>query len=190
MVELCEGRKLAAPPKAQRATSRARKTTPLSKSPMRTRLPTRTGWASDCLRRPNGSLQRGAGWPARLTRGGRIQARGEVSWPTPTRDNFPSRHRRRWLRGPRASEILSTQRYGLYDMSGNGAATGIDPTTLSNSRQPAASHATRKVRRARLIPPSPACANACKRAVHFSALTSIAHATSSERAARASRAQH
>lgn len=74
-------------------------------------------------------------------------------------------------------------------MCGNGAMTGIDPTTFSDSRRPAASHATRKVRRARLILPSPACANACKRAVHFYARTSIALAISWARAVRASRAQ-
>lgn len=75
---------------------------------------------------------------------------------------------------------------GLYDMSGNGAATGIGLITFCNSPQPAQLHATREALRVRLILPSPACINACEKAVPFSALTSIAHGTWWELVARAS----
>jgi formylglycine-generating enzyme len=75
--------------------------------------------------------------------------------------------------------------YGLYDMAGNGAATGIAPIISDNLPRTPQSRETRKARECHSIPTSRQRKSAFKKAVRFFAPISIAPATWWVRAAKA-----
>ena len=156
---------LAASARAGRARSRARISIPSCTSPTRMRWRTRSGPASGCRPKPNGSSPLAAGSAGKLYPWGNEFMPGATVDGEQSPGSLPGqRHRRRWLRRHRAGGAVPAERLRAVRRrpatSGSGSATGIAPTTTRSSRPRAQSRATRKGRTRRSIPSEPDAAEA------------------------------
>ena len=78
-------------PEGPKATSKAASNIPWSRWPGTMQLPTASGPASVCRRRPSSSLPPGAGWKTKFTFGATSSSHRGSGWPTSGKDTFPVR---------------------------------------------------------------------------------------------------
>ena len=120
VVDLHEGRRLAASLRAEEQHQRARRSSGRARSLMRMRWPMRDGPARTCRPKRNGSSPRAAASTAPSSPGATSSRPAASIWPTPGRANFPLQnlHEDGYERTSPVT-AFPPNGYGVHDMIGN-----------------------------------------------------------------------